>query len=80
MSLLDYSHLLTTEEIAKKLGYHPQYVRSLAAQGKIPAIKRFRKWLFDEAKVAEFFKSQTEVSIKGGKNASENNTGSDILR
>lgn len=57
MDTLNYT--LGTEEIAKKLGYHVQYVRFLAASSKIPALKRGRKWLFNEQEVLEFFKSQT---------------------
>jgi len=66
--------------IARKLGYHVQYVRLLASSGKIPAMKRGRKWLFDEAEVLAFFKKQTDNVLKGKSNVRESADGSDILR
>ena len=59
MSLSDLSRYnLTTEQLAGKLGYHPQHVRLLASKGKLPAIKRGRAWRFNEEEVLNFLKQQ----------------------
>jgi len=38
--------LLDSNEAAAFLGYHPEYVRRLARQGKIPAVRVRREWRF----------------------------------
>jgi len=38
--------LLTSEEAASWLGWTPEYVRRLARQRRIPAIKLGREWRF----------------------------------
>lgn len=47
--LSDYN--VTVEELAVKLGYTTQRIRTLAQEGKLPALKRFRRWMFCEAEV-----------------------------
>lgn len=81
METIQYT--LDSADIAKKLGYHVQYVRFLAAGGKIPALKRGRKWLFNEQEVLEFFKSQTpqlntQKEHNNGRRKDDN--GADLLR
>ncbi len=39
--------LLTPEEVADMFGFHEESVRRLCRQGKLPAAKVGRKWLFD---------------------------------
>lgn len=56
-SLVGYN--LTCDDIARKLGYHPQYVRYLASHGKLPGIKRIRQWLFNEQEVLEFLRAKS---------------------
>lgn len=70
----------TTEEIAKILGYHIQYVRFLAASGKLPAVKRGRAWRFDQAEVLAFLKQQTSKATNGADNAEGTDSGRDLLR
>lgn len=50
-------YTLTVSDIARKLQYHPQYVRFLASQNKLPALKRGRMWLFNETEVLNFLRS-----------------------
>ena len=38
--------LLTTKEAAEYLGYHTVYLRKLAQQQRVPAIKMRRRWRF----------------------------------
>lgn len=74
---------LTAEEIAEKLGYNVQYVRTLAASGKLPAIKRFRQWLFDEQEVFEALRQETEKATDGKDtkhNGHKPTSASDLLR
>lgn len=63
-SLSNYT--LTTFQIAKMLGYHVQYVRFLASEGQIPALKRGREWKFNEQEVLAHFKKQTDKVLAKG--------------
>lgn len=73
-------YILTTDGIARKLGYHVQYVRLLASAGKLPAIKRGRQWLFNEAEVFAFLKKNTEKIVNRGAHAQGTDPGRDLLR
>lgn len=42
---------LTVKELVLVLKYSEYWIRELAREGKIPAIRRGRIWLFDEEKV-----------------------------
>ncbi len=44
---------LTVKGLAIKLNYTEYWIRKLAREGKIPATRRGRMWLFDEEKVQE---------------------------
>lgn len=55
----------TINELALKLHYHPNYLRHLAAMGKIPAIKRCRMWMFDENEVFKYLQAETEKNVGG---------------
>ncbi len=57
----DYN--LEVADVAEMLGYHPQYIRILAKNGKIPALKRFHKWLFVEQEIIEFLQELTKRSV-----------------
>lgn len=70
-------YTLTASEIAKKLHYHPQYVRFLASQGKLPALKRGRMWLFNEIEVFKFLKAGSPN--ESARNESENAGDDSIL-
>lgn len=40
---------LTTDEAAKRLGYHPDHLRRLVRQGKVPAAERLHRiYLFPD--------------------------------
>ena len=41
-------------EVASRLGIHPESVRRLIRQGKLPAIKFGNKWLIDKATLEQF--------------------------
>jgi response regulator RpfG family c-di-GMP phosphodiesterase len=47
MSLTDFRNFLSVNDVAKALGYRDYWVRQLAREGKIPAIKRRKGWFFD---------------------------------
>lgn len=75
------SYNLTTEDVATRLGYHVQYLRFLASEGKIPAVKRGRAWRFSEAEITTWLKKQTTKAVKGtGKHAKGNDQVSEMLR
>lgn len=42
---------LTTAEAADFLGWHPEYVRQLAREGRIPCIRWGGRWGFDQGKL-----------------------------
>lgn len=42
------------EDVAERLGIHPESVRRLIRQGKLPAIKFGNKWLVDRATLELF--------------------------
>lgn len=46
--------MLTTAQVAERLGLDPSRVRVLAAQGRIVAEKVGRDWVFSEDAVAAF--------------------------
>ena len=41
-------------EVADRLNIHPESVRRLIRQGKLPAIKFGNKWLVDKAELEQF--------------------------
>lgn len=57
------SYNLTVDQVAVKLGYTAQRVRALAKDGKLPALKRFRKWMFCEAEIIQNLRQQSPVAI-----------------
>ena len=42
------------DEVAKRLNIHPESVRRLIRQGKLPAIKFGNKWLVEKVNLAQF--------------------------
>lgn len=42
------------DEVAKRLTIHPESVRRLIRQGKLPAIKFANKWLVERAALEQF--------------------------
>lgn len=73
MELSDYDK--NTEQIAKILGYNSAYVRHLAVQGRLPAIKRGRAWLFSETEVLEHLKKETHKNGEAyGRRATDGDT------
>lgn len=45
-------------------GYNLVYLRHLASTGKLPAVKRFRRWWFCEAELREVLKDMKEMDIE----------------
>lgn len=61
--------LVTVQEAAKALGYTEHYIRVLASSGKIPAIRRKYRWLFDIEEIKKaIFSTNSFVEKKGNKN------------
>jgi len=53
---------LTPEEVAKKLGYHPEYVRQLLREGKLPGHKlRTGAWRISIKELDTWIKQQDET-------------------
>ena len=42
------------DEVGKRLNVHPESVRRLIRQGKLPAIKFGNKWLVEKASLEQF--------------------------
>lgn len=42
------------DEVGKRLNVHPESVRRLIRQGKLPAIKFGNKWLVDKSSLEQF--------------------------
>ena len=53
---------ITTQEAAELSGYHPEYVRRLAQQGKIGAARKGRDWWIDR----DVLQSAVELEHLGG--------------
>ena len=54
-SMDTFSDLLTVKEVAQKLRYHPEHVRKLAREGKLPGAKKLLgRWLFDKAMLSQW--------------------------
>ena len=54
--------LIDVNQCAARLRYSASYVRVLARDGTLPAIKRRQKWFFDPVKIDQWLESQ----INGG--------------
>lgn len=63
--------LLSTGELAEKVGYHANYVRLLARRDTIPASRRGSRWFFNLEEVNKALTTQN--SYNGG----EKNDGGD---
>ncbi len=63
---------LTVKGLALKFKYTEYWIRELARIGKIPAIKRGRRWLFDEERVREAIFENNSYSKKGLKRRARN--------
>ena len=61
---------LTVKGLALVLGYSEYWIRELAREGKIPAIRRGRMWLFDEEKVRVAIYKGNSYTKKGIKKKS----------
>lgn len=51
-SLLD--NYMGVDEVAERLNIHPESVRRLIRQGKLPAIKFGNKWLIERATLEQY--------------------------
>jgi len=47
-------HWITTQEAVQISGYHPEYVRKLARQGRIGAVRKGRDWWIDRDALQEY--------------------------
>lgn len=66
-----FEYTMTCEDVAKRLGYHVQYVRALAKAGTIPAIKRIRAWRFSEKELYKWLREKTKDDRHNGQNSND---------
>ncbi|HFD39695.1 MAG TPA: DNA-binding protein [Anaerolineae bacterium] len=57
-------HWITTEEAVQISGYHPEYVRRLARQGKIGAVRKGRDWWIDRNALQEYLKDKESLTTR----------------
>lgn len=57
-------YTMTVQEVAEMLNYNNQYVRMLAREGRLPALKTGRKWLFCEQELLDRLRSLTKDAVK----------------
>lgn len=55
---------ITVDEAAEQSGYHPEYVRRLARQGRIGAEKKGRDWWIDRDKFRAYLTIVTTLGDK----------------
>jgi excisionase family DNA binding protein len=56
------SHWITTQEAADLSGFHPEYLRRLARQGKISAEKKGRDWRIDRDVLHAYLQTVEDLS------------------
>ena len=61
------NYTLSTSDVARIFGYHVQYVRFLTSTGRLPAIKRFREWMYDEQEIRATFEQLAKESVQKSK-------------
>ena len=57
-------HWITTKEAVQISGYHPEYVRRLARQGKIDAVRKGRDWWIDRDALQEYLKAKDNLGTQ----------------
>ena len=58
--------ILSVEEAAALLGFHPESVRRLARRGGIPAVKfGVRAWVFDREELLEWQRQKQQTKEAG---------------
>jgi len=67
-------YTLRVEEVAEIWGYTIPYIRFAALNGKIPALKRTRRWFFCEKELEDFF---TKHNLKDREDNKSNDRGDD---
>lgn len=65
----DYT--LNSEDAQRISGYNLVYLRHLASTGRVPAVKRFRKWWFCEAELREHLEDMKEMGSERQKRDSQ---------
>ncbi len=60
----DLPEWITTDEAAEISGYHPEYVRYLAREGRIGAEKKGRDWWIDRDKLREYLATVQALGTK----------------
>ena len=60
----DLPEWITTDEAAEVSGYHPEYVRYLAREGRIGAEKKGRDWWIDRDKLREYLATVEALGTK----------------
>ena len=49
--------VMNIKEVAELLDFHPEYVRQMARDGRIPAVKVGRKWRFVREQIIDWLKA-----------------------
>lgn len=49
--------VMNVQEVAELLDFHPEYVRQMARQGRIPGVKVGRKWRFVREQIIDWLKA-----------------------
>lgn len=60
----DMPDWITVDEAAEASGYHPEYVRRLARQGRIGAEKKGRDWWIDRDKFRAYLAAAEALGTK----------------
>lgn len=64
---LDFSKLVGTNDMARKIDKAPEYVRQLVREKKIPATKVGGRWYFDvdqvEAAIVKISEAEIEIEV-----------------
>jgi len=64
--MLMMKEYLTPEEVAEKLRYHPEYVRKLLREGKLPGHKYQGAWRINAKRLDDWIKEQEQKETKEG--------------
>ena len=63
--------IMTVEQVAKYLSFHPLTVRRLARDGEIPALKIGSQWRVRKELLDQWIVEQSEMNVAGASEAEE---------
>lgn len=65
--MLNSMTMINSRQVAEILDYHPQYVRDLTLQGKLPAKKVSGNWAYDEKEITALKERADKIGLSVGK-------------